>query len=140
MLNADGGADSAVVTRIRCAWKKFREMSPMLTHRGASLKMKGKIYASCVRSCMTYGSETWPMKAENGNENDQMDVSCSVIFVNKNENEKYEFLLTKTKTKTKIIFKTKTKIKTKIICKTKTKIKTKINLKTKINEVETKNV
>ena len=64
MLNADGGADSAVVTRIRCAWKKFRELSPMLTHSGASLKMKGKIYTSCVRSCMTYGSETWPMKAE----------------------------------------------------------------------------
>ena len=64
MLNADGGADSAVVTRIRCAWKKFRELSPMLTHSGASLKMKGKIYASCVHSCMTYGNETWPMKAD----------------------------------------------------------------------------
>ena len=39
MLNADGGADSAVVTRIRCAWKKFRELSPMLTHRDLRTKL-----------------------------------------------------------------------------------------------------
>ena len=26
--------------------------------------MKGKIYSSCVRSAMTYGSETWPMKID----------------------------------------------------------------------------
>ena len=25
MLNADGGCDSAVTARVRCAWKKFRE-------------------------------------------------------------------------------------------------------------------
>ena len=64
MINADGGADSAVVARIRCAWKKFRELSPLLTHKGASLKLKGKVYESCVRSCMIYGSETWPMRVE----------------------------------------------------------------------------
>ena len=64
MLNADGGADSAVVTRVRSAWKKFKELAPILTLRGASLKLKGKVYGSCVRSCMLYGSETWPMKKE----------------------------------------------------------------------------
>ena len=26
MVNADGGADSAVVVRVRRAWKKFREL------------------------------------------------------------------------------------------------------------------
>jgi hypothetical protein len=36
----------------------------LLTSKGVSLKLKGKIYASCVRSCMIYGSETWPMKKE----------------------------------------------------------------------------
>jgi hypothetical protein len=64
MINADGGADSAVVARVRSAWKKFRELLPILTHKGTSLKLKGKIYESCVRSCMIYGSETWPMKAD----------------------------------------------------------------------------
>ncbi|XP_065313728.1 uncharacterized protein LOC135923083 [Gordionus sp. m RMFG-2023] len=33
MLNADGGVDSAVVARIRQAWKKFREMSSILTNK-----------------------------------------------------------------------------------------------------------
>src|SRR5260221_8826832 len=64
MINADGGADSAVVARVRSAWKKFRELSPILTRKGASLVLKGKVYRSCVRSCMLYGSETWPMRAE----------------------------------------------------------------------------
>jgi hypothetical protein len=32
--------------------------------RGASLKLKGKIYSACVRSSMIYGSVTWLMKVE----------------------------------------------------------------------------
>ena len=64
MLNADGGADSAVVARVRCAWKKFRELSPILTSKGASLALKGRVYKSCVRSCMVYGSEMWSIKVE----------------------------------------------------------------------------
>jgi hypothetical protein len=31
MLDADGGVDSAVTTRVRCAWNKFRELAPFLT-------------------------------------------------------------------------------------------------------------
>src|SRR5260221_980863 len=64
MINADGGADSAVVARVRSSWKKFRELSPILTRKGASLLLKGKVYRSCEQSCMIYGSETWPMRAE----------------------------------------------------------------------------
>lgn len=64
MLNADGGADSAVIARTRSAWKKFNELAPLLTAKGISLTIKGKVYECCVRSCMVYGSETWPMKAE----------------------------------------------------------------------------
>jgi len=63
-LNANVGADSAVVARVRSAWRKFRELSPILAHKGASLAVKNKIYKCCVRSCMLYGSETWPMKVE----------------------------------------------------------------------------
>ena len=29
-----------------------------------SLKVKGELYATCVRSVMLYGSETWPIKVE----------------------------------------------------------------------------
>src|SRR5437867_11189032 len=34
----------------------------LLTARGASLRVKGKIYRACVRRVLVYGSETWPMK------------------------------------------------------------------------------
>ena len=50
---------------VRCAWGKFRELAPILTSRGASLKVKGKVYSACVQCVMTYGSETWPMRVEN---------------------------------------------------------------------------
>ena len=64
MLSANGGAEAASIARVRSGWKKFRELLPVLTNRGFSHKVKGKLYAACVRSVMLYGSETWPMKDE----------------------------------------------------------------------------
>ena len=64
MISAGGGAELSSRMRVRCAWSKFRELSPILTSRGASLSIKGKIYKACVQSVMVYGSETWPMKVE----------------------------------------------------------------------------
>jgi hypothetical protein len=62
MLGDGGGCEEAARTRVKCAWKKFRELAPFLTSRGASLKLKGKIYKSCVQKVLVYGSETWAMK------------------------------------------------------------------------------
>jgi len=59
MLSTSGGCDLAVTARVRCAWEKFREYSPILTRKGFTLKLKGKVYISCVRSCLIYGRETW---------------------------------------------------------------------------------
>ena len=53
-----GGADLAATARIRNGWMKFREILPFLTSKAPPLEMKGRVYASCVRSSMTYGSET----------------------------------------------------------------------------------
>ena len=64
MIGSGGGAEEASRARVRCAWGKFRELSPILTSRGASLKVKGKLYRTCVQSVMTYGSETWAVKME----------------------------------------------------------------------------
>ena len=64
MLDADRGCDSAVTARVRYAWKKFREYLPILTGKGFSLKLTGKVYATCVRSCLMHDSETWLMKVE----------------------------------------------------------------------------
>jgi len=64
----DERAEEALRTRVRCAWSKFNELSSILTVRGASLSLKGKIYRACVQSIllydMLYGSETWPMKID----------------------------------------------------------------------------
>ena len=56
-LDGDG-ADLTATARIRNGWMKFREL---LTSRAPPLEMKGRVYASCVRSSMTYGSETRPL-------------------------------------------------------------------------------
>ena len=50
---------------MRCAWAKFKKLSPILTARGASRRMKGKIYEACVQSVLIYGTETWTMKIAN---------------------------------------------------------------------------
>jgi len=64
-LDTGGGCDSAVTTaRVRSAWKKFHEYLTILTGKGFSLKLKDKVYATCVRSCLMHGNETWPMKVE----------------------------------------------------------------------------
>jgi len=34
LLNADRGRDSAMMARVRCAWKKFNEYLPVLTGKG----------------------------------------------------------------------------------------------------------
>src|SRR3989442_15238 len=36
----------------------------LLTARGASLRVKGKLYRACVQRVLVYGSETWPMKKD----------------------------------------------------------------------------
>jgi len=64
MLVADAGCDSAVTARVRFAWRKFCEYLPVLTGKGFSLKLKGKVYATCVKSCLMHVSETWPLKVE----------------------------------------------------------------------------
>ncbi|XP_065645850.1 uncharacterized protein LOC136076303 [Hydra vulgaris] len=74
------GAEESSRARVRCVWAKFIELYPLLAARGASLKIKGKLYTSCVESVMMYGSETWALKVEGvqcseRTENDsQMDV------------------------------------------------------------------
>ena len=64
-LGAGGGVEEAARARVRCAWAKFKELSPILTARGASHRIKGKIYKACVQSALTYGTETWAMKKAN---------------------------------------------------------------------------
>jgi len=59
MLDADGECDSAA-TASQIYMEKFCDYLPIITGKGFSLKLKGKIYTTCV-SCLMHGSETWPM-------------------------------------------------------------------------------
>ena len=47
-LRAGEGVEEAARARVRFAWAKFKELSPILTARGASYRIKGKIYKACV--------------------------------------------------------------------------------------------
>ena len=49
VIGKEGGAEEASRARVRCAWGKFRDLRWLLTARGASLKVKGKIYSACVQ-------------------------------------------------------------------------------------------
>ena len=64
LIGAGGRAEEASRSRARCAWAKFKDLAPVLTSRGASLKVKGKVYRACVQRVLVYGSETWPRKSE----------------------------------------------------------------------------
>ena len=63
-IEAQGGASAGVIARVRSGWSKFRELLPLLTSRALPLLTKGRVYQACVRSVMMYGSETWPVRAE----------------------------------------------------------------------------
>src|SRR2546425_13104147 len=64
VIGKGGGAEEASRARVGCAWGKFRDLRMLLTARGASLRVKGKIYRTCVQRGLVYGSETWPMKKD----------------------------------------------------------------------------
>ena len=63
ILNDTGGVEQVVAARVRTAWMKFRELGEILCMRGAYLRMKDVVYKACICSMLTYGAETWVMKA-----------------------------------------------------------------------------
>ena len=61
-LNATGGCKTVVTATSKIGWMKFRECSEILKGRRFSLKMRAKVYKSCVRPAMLYGSEAWCLR------------------------------------------------------------------------------
>ena len=51
-LVSGGGVVEAARAKVRCAWAKFKELSPILTVRGASNRIKGRIYSSSINMFM----------------------------------------------------------------------------------------
>ena len=65
LLGEEGGADLAVSNRVNKAWGKFYAMAPLLCNKGVSGIVRARLYTTCVRSCLLYGSETWALTKEN---------------------------------------------------------------------------
>ena len=61
MLLAAGGCELSTTTCVKTAWKKFKELKPVLSSRHLSFKTRGCVYSSCVRSAMPHASKTWPL-------------------------------------------------------------------------------
>ena len=49
MIGSGSGVEETSQTRVRCAWAKFRELSQILTKRGVTLKIKGKLYTNTTQ-------------------------------------------------------------------------------------------
>ena len=60
MLSAAGGRELSTTTRVKTAWKKIKELKPVLSSCHFSFKTRGRVYSSYVRSAMLHASETWP--------------------------------------------------------------------------------
>ena len=60
MLSAASGWELSTTTHVKTAWKKFKELLPVLSSRHLSFKTHGRVYSSCVRSAMLHASGTWP--------------------------------------------------------------------------------
>ena len=65
MLSAAGGCELSTTTRVKTAWKKFKDLLPVLSSHHLSFKTRGRVYTSCVRSAMLHASETWPLTKPN---------------------------------------------------------------------------
>ena len=65
MLSAAGGCELSTTTHVKTAWKKFKDLLPVLSSRHLSFKTRGHVYSSCVRSAMLHASETWSLTKPN---------------------------------------------------------------------------
>ena len=65
MLSAADGCELSAGTRVKTAWKKFKDLLPVLSSRHLSFKTRGRVYSSCVWSAMLHASETWPLTKPN---------------------------------------------------------------------------
>ena len=95
VIEAGGGVQAAVASRILCAWKNFMELKPILSRKGLSLKVKGRVYGACVRRVMLYGSETWGTMKENKlkmerTETQKVRMMCGVRLLERKRNEERE--------------------------------------------------
>ena len=102
-LNASGGCETAVTSKVRIGWIKFRECGELLRGRRFSWRMKEMVYRSCVRSAMLHGSETWCLRESEmtilrRTERAMVRSMCEVKLVDRKNTEKLMEMLDLQKT------------------------------------------
>ena len=65
MLSAAGGCELSTTTRVKTAWKKFKDLLLVLSSCHLSFKTRGHVYSSCVWSAMLHASKTWSLTKPN---------------------------------------------------------------------------
>ena len=65
MLSAAGGCELTTTICVKTAWKKFKDLLPVLSSHHLSFKTRGYVYSSCLRSAMLHASETCPLTKSN---------------------------------------------------------------------------
>ena len=65
MHSAADGCELSTTTCVKTAWKKFKDLLPVLSSRQLSFKTRGCVYSSCVWRAMLHASETWPLTKPN---------------------------------------------------------------------------
>ena len=65
MLSAANGCELSTKTCVKTAWKKLKELLPILSTRHLSFKTHSHVYSSCVLCVMLHASETWPLTKPN---------------------------------------------------------------------------
>ena len=65
MLSAAGGCELSTTTCVKTAWKKFKDLLPVLSSCHLSFKTRGCMYSSLVWSAMLHASEIWPLTKPN---------------------------------------------------------------------------
>ena len=53
MLSAAGGCELSTTTGVKTAWKKFKELKPVLSSRHLSFKTHSRVYSTCVWSAIS---------------------------------------------------------------------------------------
>ena len=61
-VNASGGCEAAVTAKAKIGRVKSKECGVLLYSKRFSLKTKGMVYGSSVRSAMLCGNETWCLR------------------------------------------------------------------------------
>ena len=82
MLSAAGGCELSTTTCVKTAWKKFKDLLPVLSSRHLSFKTCGHVYSSCAvcnapcQRDLAIDKAEPPASAAKRQGNDQTDLQC----------------------------------------------------------------